>query len=241
MTLGDLRETQDGCVSCPGPNGSARNRTAEALLGIKLHNPRPATSPQGSVDTQGRQVIPTFSGNQVFGALPASTSSKPELAQPSAFQPNLESAGLRQPQQPVQPAAQQQQFARPQPQAAVPQQQLVPQQFAQPPQQGQPGQFPQQQFTQPQQQFQQQPTQQQPPQQQQFAQPPQQQIGQQPSQGFGGVQPQGGQRTGFSPEQQQIIQQGIARIQGFGQNLGQSAQVDQGSIFEWLLLRCFNN
>merc|ERR1719228_463115 len=31
--LGDIRETQDGCNPCPGPNGGPRNRTAENLLG----------------------------------------------------------------------------------------------------------------------------------------------------------------------------------------------------------------
>ena len=35
---GDLRETQDGCDGCPGPNGGKRNRTAEAILGNYLLN-----------------------------------------------------------------------------------------------------------------------------------------------------------------------------------------------------------
>lgn len=65
---GDLREVQDGCNPCPGPDGGPRNRTEEAILGT---GPQPKQRKPKDQQTQGRVIRPTFAGNQVFGQIPA--------------------------------------------------------------------------------------------------------------------------------------------------------------------------
>jgi len=77
---GDLREIQDGCNPCPGPDGGPRNRTEEAILGT---GPQPKQRKPKDQQTQGRVVRPTFAGNQVFGQIPA----KPQQQQPTTRRP----------------------------------------------------------------------------------------------------------------------------------------------------------
>ncbi len=225
---GDLRETHDGCVSCPGPNGRPRNRTAEAILGITLHNPVPASAASKPTDSQGRIVRPTFSGNQAFGAINQPQQQQPQpQPQQQAFVPNLEAAGLRQEQQQRQPPPKPTQTpvfietSPEKPQIPPQQQQLTPQQrqqFIQQQQQQQLTPQQQQQFAQQQQQQQLTPQQRQQfiqqQQQQQLTPQQQQQFAQQQQQQFG--PPQGArQPTGFSPEQQSIIQKFSSQISGF--------------------------
>merc|ERR1711962_249071 len=71
---GDLRETQDGCDGCPGPNGRPRNRTAEAILASKGLGPKPVANNRvpktGSIDSQ-RKRVPSFAGSIQIGSIPA--------------------------------------------------------------------------------------------------------------------------------------------------------------------------
>ena len=183
-----MRENQDGCVSCPGPNGRPRNRTAEAILGITLHNPVPASNSPPKVDSQGRAVVPTFSGNQAFGPsqrqppqpfVPAQRQPPPPPQQQQSQTPVFREQFQSQVQPPVfreqpQPQAQPPVFReQPQPQSQPPVFREQPQPQAQPPV---------------------------------FREQPQQQQ-------FGPPQP-GRQPTGFSPEQQRIIEQFSARVEG---------------------------
>ena len=95
---GDLRETQDGCDPCPGPNGRSRNRTIEAhsvpraqiakrvkdqqaalenrFLGINGGG-RKQNRPSNIIDTGNRVVRPTFAGSQAFGVLSSTNSNTP--------------------------------------------------------------------------------------------------------------------------------------------------------------------
>ena len=136
--MGDIRETQDGCVSCPGPNGRPRNRTAEAILGIVSHNPLPAKAAP-SVDSQGRVVRPSFAGNQAFGVVGApqpfqrqpapvsqppvfreQTSQAPVQARPPPvfIEQSSQAPVFREPQQAFAPQPKPQQAFAPQPQQA---------------------------------------------------------------------------------------------------------------------------
>merc|ERR1719323_143798 len=216
---GDIRDTQDGCDGCPGPQGRARNRTAEAILGI-------ATTRGTRPPTNDRRVRPSFSGNQVFGPL----SEKPQPSSPKSlippqqprsqfrpnnnFIPNLSEAGLRaqtmpttQPPRTIPPAQPVAQPPRSRPQPARPQTSRFPTQDF--PRTQQP-QFPQLAKGRPNQIQSQQPRfpQQQQPrfQQQQPAQPQQPQF-QQP------------QRPGnsFTSQQLDIIRNGVSRLSGFNQ------------------------
>lgn len=78
---GDLRETQDGCDGCPGPNGKSRNRTAEAIsdrqasnLNNRINHNRVPKA--GSLDNDNllssngiRKSVPSFAGTQKFGRI----------------------------------------------------------------------------------------------------------------------------------------------------------------------------
>ena len=186
--MGDIRETQDGCVSCPGPNGRPRNRTAEAILGIVSHNPLPAKAAP-SVDSQGRVVRPSFAGNQAFGVVgaPQPFQRQPApVSQPPVFREQTSQAPVQARPPPV--------FIEQSSQAPV---------FREPQQAFAPQPKPQQAFApQPQQAFAPQP---QP--QQAFAPQPQ------PQQAFAPQGPR--QPTGFSPEQQSIIQKFSAQVDSF--------------------------
>jgi len=67
--LGDVRDTQDGCDHCPGPNGKFRNRTAEAILGIgpptRGNEISQQTSPQAGPFNQNSK-----SGSRIGGSRP---------------------------------------------------------------------------------------------------------------------------------------------------------------------------
>jgi len=173
--IGDLRETQDGCVACPGPNGRPRNRTAEAVLGIVSHNPVPVNKVTQGVDAQGRVVRPTFSGNQAFGAVASPQQPQPVQRQPApvpqapVFREQTSQAPVFREQTSQAPV-----FREPQPQPPVFREQPQPQ--PQPPV---------------------------------FREQPQQAFAPQ-------VAPHGvRQPTGFSPEQQSIIQKFSAQVEGF--------------------------
>lgn len=88
---GDLRETQDGCDGCPGPNGKTRNRTAEALSARQAsnlnnrinHNRVPKA---GSLDNNNllssngiRKPVPSFAGAQKFGRIQPSRNTPPQF------------------------------------------------------------------------------------------------------------------------------------------------------------------
>jgi len=102
---GDLRETQDGCDGCPGPNGGKRNRTAEAILGPNSIPDVPRTTgitrPPKKQQDFGRNVRPSFAGNIIVGELPGTEKPKstksfiPPQQPKSNFVPNLAAAGLR--------------------------------------------------------------------------------------------------------------------------------------------------
>jgi len=79
---GDLRETRDGCDGCPGPNGNARNRTAEAILISQGLGPKPTTNSRvpktGSIDA-GRKQVPSFAGSIEIGTLPRKQATQQNL------------------------------------------------------------------------------------------------------------------------------------------------------------------
>jgi len=64
---GDLRDTKDGCDGCPGPQGGARNRSAEAALFSNTISDR--RLPKIIGDNGGRNRIPSFAGNINIGLL----------------------------------------------------------------------------------------------------------------------------------------------------------------------------
>ena len=245
---GDLRETQDGCNGCPGANGRARNRTAEAILGIEPVN---QARPQ---DFGDRRVRPSFAGNVAFGPTQVTTPrpaprTTPRPAPPRttarpAFVPNLAAAGLRttvtprqqqprrfDPRRPAQNQIPQTKARIPQQQPRIPQQQQprIPQQQQSIFNQQQPR-FPQQQPAQnprvsqlPQQQFAQNPRI--PP--QQNVQNPRlpQQTAQAPRQ-----QPTRQGSGGFSQQQLSIIRNGISRLNSFGGFGSQQTQQQQPRV-----------
>ena len=64
---GDLRETRDGCRSCPGPVGGLRNRTAEAILNKNSISTKRV--PKVIVNNQSRKNVPSFAGNINIGQI----------------------------------------------------------------------------------------------------------------------------------------------------------------------------
>merc|ERR1712141_910632 len=64
---GDRRDLRDGCDGCPGPQGGARNRTAEAILNQNTVSDRRA--PKTITGTGGRKNVPSFAGNINIGPL----------------------------------------------------------------------------------------------------------------------------------------------------------------------------
>merc|ERR1711962_1058879 len=137
---GDLRETQDGCDGCPGPNGRSRNRTAEAILASKGLGPKPVANNRvpktGSIDSQ-RKRVPSFAGSIQIGSIPANQPHQPLARGPPAgnslfnqIKNNINNGNRQraqqQPQNPIQPVPavpQPRPTPRQQPQAANPSQQ----------------------------------------------------------------------------------------------------------------------
>ena len=114
----DVRETQDGCNPCPGPNGRPRNRPVESSLSAFVKQQK--VFPQ-QPSANSRVSVPTFAGNQAFGPIAAA---KPQPVQQKLPVPKPQQSFVpqQQPQvrrQPAQSFVPQQPLAQPRPTAAT--------------------------------------------------------------------------------------------------------------------------
>lgn len=87
--LGDIRETQDGCNPCPGPNGAARKRPIEGSI------QRLPVDPTAQLDPTDTAPRPTFAGTKSFGTSVTSSSPFLQPQQPSRpISPRLQNQNL---------------------------------------------------------------------------------------------------------------------------------------------------
>merc|ERR1712186_150918 len=83
---GDRRDLRDGCDGCPGPQGGARNRTAEAILNQNTVSDRRA--PKTITGTGGRKNVPSFAGNINIGPLGDNGNKQKNSQQKNRFNQN---------------------------------------------------------------------------------------------------------------------------------------------------------